>query len=65
MTAIVDDDMTHRLQPADGVTVVSRSAFEAACRMHGDCDAAFLDVDQFGEGWSQLVSGDELGVDLE
>ncbi len=43
--AIVDDDMAHRLQPADGVTVVSRSAFEAACRMHGDCDAEFLDVD--------------------
>ena len=43
--AIVDDDMAHRLAPADGVTLVTRSAFEAACRMHGDCDAEFLDVD--------------------
>jgi len=29
--AIVDDDMTGRLQPHPGVTVVTRSAFEAAC----------------------------------
>jgi acyl-CoA synthetase (AMP-forming)/AMP-acid ligase II len=43
--AVVDDDMVPRLAPADGVTVVSRSAFEAACRVHGDCDAQFLDVD--------------------
>lgn len=43
--AIVDDDMVARLAPADGVTVVSRSAFEAACRVHGDCEAEFLDVD--------------------
>ena len=43
--AIVDDDMAHRLKPADGVTLVTRTAFEAACRMHGDSDAAFLDVD--------------------
>jgi fatty-acyl-CoA synthase len=43
--AIVDDDMAHRLRPADGVTVVTRTAFEAACRMHGDSDAEFLDVD--------------------
>jgi len=43
--AIVDDDMVPRLAPAEGVTVVSRSAFEAACRVHGDCDAEFLDVD--------------------
>ncbi|WP_293677175.1 class I adenylate-forming enzyme family protein [uncultured Phenylobacterium sp.] len=43
--AIVDDDMVGRLAPCDGVTVVSRTAFEAACRVHGDCDAEFLDVD--------------------
>ncbi len=29
--AIVDDDMIGRLQPAPGVTVVTRTAFEAAC----------------------------------
>ncbi|THD79422.1 MAG: long-chain fatty acid--CoA ligase [Phenylobacterium sp.] len=29
--AIVDDDMAGRLKPVPGVTVVSRSAFEAAC----------------------------------
>jgi len=43
--AIVDDDMVPRLGEADGVTIVSRSAFEAACRVHGDCDAEFLDAD--------------------
>lgn len=43
--AIVDDDMVGRLAPAEGVTVVSRSAFEAACRVHGDCEAQFLDVE--------------------
>jgi len=42
--AIVDDDMVGRLTPCEGVTIVSRSAFEAACRVHGDCDAQFLDV---------------------
>jgi acyl-CoA synthetase (AMP-forming)/AMP-acid ligase II len=43
--AIVDDDMVPRLGTCEGVTIVSRSAFEAACRTHGDCDAEFLDVD--------------------
>ncbi|MBI1196730.1 MAG: AMP-binding protein [Phenylobacterium sp.] len=43
--AIVDDDMVARLGSCEGVTIVSRSAFEAACRVHGDCDAEFLDVD--------------------
>lgn len=43
--AIVDDDMIGRIAPAEGVKVVSRSAFEAACNMHGDCEAEFLDVD--------------------
>lgn len=43
--AIVDDDMVRRLAPCEDVTVVSRSAFEAACRTHGDSDAEFLDVD--------------------
>jgi fatty-acyl-CoA synthase len=43
--AIVDDDMVGRLSACEGVTVVSRSAFEAACRVHGDCGAEFLDVD--------------------
>jgi acyl-CoA synthetase (AMP-forming)/AMP-acid ligase II len=41
---IADDDMVPRLTPAEGVTIVSRSAFDAACRVHGDCDAEFLDV---------------------
>src|SRR5204862_4614545 len=40
-----DDDMVARLPPSDGVTVVSRSAFEAACRVNGDCEAQFLVVD--------------------
>lgn len=44
-TAVVDDDMVARLGQVDGVTIVSRSAFEAACKVHGDCDAQFLDVD--------------------
>ncbi|MBW8815429.1 MAG: AMP-binding protein [Caulobacterales bacterium] len=43
--AIVDDDMVPRLGTCEGVTIVSRTAFEAACRVHGDCDAEFLDVD--------------------
>ncbi len=43
--AIVDDDMVGRLAAHEGVTVVSRSAFEAACKVHGDCEAEFLDVD--------------------
>jgi acyl-CoA synthetase (AMP-forming)/AMP-acid ligase II len=43
--AIVDDDMVGRLNACEGVTVVSRSAFEAACRVHGDCEAQFLDVE--------------------
>jgi len=43
--AIVDDNMVPRLAAAEGVKVVSRSAFEAACNVHGDCEAEFLDVD--------------------
>jgi acyl-CoA synthetase (AMP-forming)/AMP-acid ligase II len=43
--AIVDDDMVPRLAAAEGVKVVSRSAFEAACSVHGDCEAEFLDAD--------------------
>jgi acyl-CoA synthetase (AMP-forming)/AMP-acid ligase II len=43
--AIVDDDMVGRLGQAEGVTIVSRSAFDAACRVQGDCEAQFLDVD--------------------
>ena len=39
--AIVDDDMVGRLAAAAGVTVVSRSAFDAACGRSGDCDAVF------------------------
>jgi acyl-CoA synthetase (AMP-forming)/AMP-acid ligase II len=34
---IVDDDMLGRLLPAEGVTVVARSAFEAACCAQGQC----------------------------
>jgi acyl-CoA synthetase (AMP-forming)/AMP-acid ligase II len=36
--AIVDDDMIPRLAPADGVTVLSRSVFEAACRANADSE---------------------------
>jgi acyl-CoA synthetase (AMP-forming)/AMP-acid ligase II len=43
--AIADDDMVSRLGQVEGVTIVSRSAFDAACRTHGDSDAEFLDVD--------------------
>jgi acyl-CoA synthetase (AMP-forming)/AMP-acid ligase II len=43
--AIVDDDMVPRLREVDGVTLVSRNAFEAACRVHGDCETEFPDVD--------------------
>ncbi|MBX3484391.1 class I adenylate-forming enzyme family protein [Phenylobacterium sp.] len=43
--AIVDDDMVPRLAAAEAVKVVSRSAFEAACNIHGDCEAEFLDAD--------------------
>lgn len=43
--AIVDDDMVARLAPAEGVTVVRRSAFEAACRAEGHSEAQVLDVD--------------------
>src|SRR5262249_14704829 len=43
--AIVDDDMVARIGTVEGVTVVSRSAFDAACRTHGDSDAEFLDVE--------------------
>lgn len=39
--AIVDDDMIPRLSPCEGVTVVSRSAFEAACGQAGVCAAVF------------------------
>jgi len=37
--AIVDDDMAHRLQPVDGVMVVTRSAFEAASAQPANIDA--------------------------
>jgi acyl-CoA synthetase (AMP-forming)/AMP-acid ligase II len=37
--AIVDDEMAHRLTPTDGVTLVARSAFEAACGADGSVDA--------------------------
>ena len=43
--AIVDDDMMGRIQAAPGVTVVARSAFEAACERPGHSDARFLDAD--------------------
>ncbi|MFN9928878.1 MAG: class I adenylate-forming enzyme family protein [Phenylobacterium sp.] len=43
--AIVDHDMVGRLGQTEGVTIVSRSAFDAACRVQGDCEAQFLDVD--------------------
>jgi acyl-CoA synthetase (AMP-forming)/AMP-acid ligase II len=43
--AIVDDDMISRLGSVDGVTIVSRTAFEAACKVDGECDAQFTDVD--------------------
>src|SRR5262245_8117733 len=34
--AIIDDDMLARLGECDGVTIVSRSAFEAACNAPGE-----------------------------
>ncbi|HEX7943709.1 MAG TPA: AMP-binding protein, partial [Phenylobacterium sp.] len=37
--AIVDDDMVHRLQAADGVTLVSRSVFEAASAQAANAEA--------------------------
>jgi acyl-CoA synthetase (AMP-forming)/AMP-acid ligase II len=43
--AIVDDDMVPRVGVIEGVTVVSRSAFDAACNVHGDPEAEFLDAD--------------------
>jgi fatty-acyl-CoA synthase len=43
--AIVDDDMVPRLGKVEGVTIVSRTAFDAACRDYGDGDAEILDVD--------------------
>lgn len=43
--AIVDDDMIGRIVECPGVSVVSRSAFEAACERPGHSDAQFLDAD--------------------
>jgi len=43
--AIVDDDMIPRLSPADGVTVVARSAFEAACAEAGEAQAPEAEPD--------------------
>ena len=43
--AIVDDDMVPRVGVVEGVTVVSRTAFDAACNVHGDTEAEFLDAD--------------------
>jgi len=43
--AIVDDDMLDRLAPAPGVTVVSRSAFEAACVGEASDDLPWADPD--------------------
>jgi acyl-CoA synthetase (AMP-forming)/AMP-acid ligase II len=43
--AIVDDDMASRLTPVDGVTVVTRSAFDAACCADHNCDADLPWVD--------------------
>ncbi len=43
--AIVDDDMVARIGSVEGVTVVSRTAFDAACAVHGDPEAEFLDVE--------------------
>jgi len=42
---IADDDMVARLGVIEGVTIVSRSAFDAACTVHGEPEAAFLDAD--------------------
>ncbi|MGA0606642.1 class I adenylate-forming enzyme family protein [Phenylobacterium sp. VNQ135] len=42
--AIVDDDMAQRVGLVEGVAVVARSVFEAACGMHGVSDAEFLNV---------------------
>jgi fatty-acyl-CoA synthase len=46
--AIVDDDMSGRLGAVPGVTVVTRSAFEAACNQPGQCEAEFDDDHDIG-----------------
>lgn len=43
--AIVDDDMIGRLAPAEGVAIVPRSAFEAACKAPGDAEPLHPDTD--------------------
>lgn len=43
--AVVDDDMVGRLESAPGVTVVPRSAFEAACRAEAPEDLPWADPD--------------------
>jgi acyl-CoA synthetase (AMP-forming)/AMP-acid ligase II len=42
---VVDDDMVHRLKPADGVTVVTRSAFEAAARLDAEAELPWIEPD--------------------
>lgn len=44
-TAIVDDDMLARIGHVEGVTIVSRSAFEAACAQPGQCGEGFPEAD--------------------
>jgi len=43
--AIVDEDMVGRLQPAEGVTVVTRGAFEAACLDEANRSRELAEVD--------------------
>ena len=43
--AIVDDDMVARLNPGPGVSVVSRSAFEAAVSAAGECGEDYSAID--------------------
>ncbi len=45
--AIVDDDIVGRLQPTAGVTVVTRSAFDAACLdpTHREAELPYVDPD--------------------
>ena len=43
--AVVDDDMIARLNPGPDVTVLARSAFEAAASAAGDCGADYSAID--------------------
>ena len=43
--AVVDDDMVARLEVVHGVTIVSRSAFNSACRAEGEEELPYVEPD--------------------